>query len=388
MCPCPTTGAWKWLPSPRSGTSSTPRSASAIGRRSMPHPVRMPKLGLTMEEGTVVAWLVEPGQTVEAGQPLLEIETDKVVVEVEAPASGILGPALVAVGERLPVGTVLAHIYAEGEPIAERAPVRAPSPRPPTPPPEPPSLPAQRAPTPAASRPTPAAGRIFSSPRARKRARELGVDWRTLSGSGPRGRIIERDVLRHVQRTSSPAPTSAPGILLQATVQPDALFALHRQLGPHIRADGGLEPTMADWLALAVAHTLAADRDLLAALWPGSDEIGLGLLELDEHATVSAMMLPLRAGLGTVVQRRQAAQPASTDSPLLLLLDLSRTRIDSLSMALPPPHPALLALGRLQAAQAALTLAARPNRLPLPLAVRLLEQVCRRLDEPYLLINR
>jgi pyruvate dehydrogenase E2 component (dihydrolipoamide acetyltransferase) len=182
----------------------------------------MPKLGLTMEEGTVVHWLVAEGDQVEKGQALLEVETDKVVVEVEATAMGIIGPLLVGEGETVPVTTLLARIYAPGEKIEPEATALQKTGD---------EIPAPRI-TPVARRVAekegvdissiPARGpgerirardiqavqakrqgagslsrqRIFSSPRARKRARELGVDWRGLRGSGPRGRVVERDVLR------------------------------------------------------------------------------------------------------------------------------------------------------------------------------------------------
>lgn len=81
----------------------------------------MPKLGLTMEEGTVVRWLVAEGDRVEKGQPVLEVETDKVVVEVEATASGIIGPLLVGEGQTVPVTTLLARIYAPEEKIEPEA---------------------------------------------------------------------------------------------------------------------------------------------------------------------------------------------------------------------------------------------------------------------------
>src|SRR5512136_1906544 len=85
----------------------------------MPTDVIMPKMGLTMETGTVQRWLAGEGQRVEAGEAILEVETDKVVVEVEAPASGLLGALLVREGETVPIGTVLTQIYGPGEERAE-----------------------------------------------------------------------------------------------------------------------------------------------------------------------------------------------------------------------------------------------------------------------------
>lgn len=172
--------------------------------------VIMPRLGLTMDEGTVMRWLVAQGERVEKGQPILEVETDKVAMEVEAPAAGVMGPLLVAEGETVPVTALLARILIESElagrdllpPASPPAEALAQTTRQPT-------LPADSA---NAAGPTQAArpDRRFSSPRARTLARLQRLDWRRLSGSGPDGRIVERDVVAAIKARNDNRPAASP----------------------------------------------------------------------------------------------------------------------------------------------------------------------------------
>jgi pyruvate dehydrogenase E2 component (dihydrolipoamide acetyltransferase) len=146
--------------------------------------VIMPKLGMTMQEGTIVRWLKKEGEWVEKGEPILEIETDKVVMEVEASASGILAGISVGPGEVIPVTQTIAYICAPGEepsPIAERlARVETPVIE------RPPSLAERALP--------PRQVKVRASPAARRLARERGVDLSQVKGTGPEGRTTEADV--------------------------------------------------------------------------------------------------------------------------------------------------------------------------------------------------
>ena len=155
-------------------------------------------LGLTMEEGTVAEWLKQEGDSVRRDEPLLTVEMDKGTVEVPAPASGVVSRILVPVGTTVAVKTPIAEIETAAGSTSAAAPAAPAAP--------PPSVavssseftPASPAPVPAASAVTSNGGsgeRAFSSPRARMRARELGVDLAQLRGSGPHGRIVEADVL-------------------------------------------------------------------------------------------------------------------------------------------------------------------------------------------------
>jgi pyruvate dehydrogenase E2 component (dihydrolipoamide acetyltransferase) len=193
--------------------------------------VIMPALGVAQEKGTLLNWLKAEGQSVTKGEPLMEVETDKATVEIEAPASGILTNVTASVGDEVPVGNRIAVILAPGE-VATPAAVQDPHPRPlpkgegisqsrplsqrketgeglplpqgegaregrhatstPTPPAEP------------AASTAPDGGRLLASPAAKRIAREKGIDLATLHGSGPEGSIIAEDVLRAAAGETSP----------------------------------------------------------------------------------------------------------------------------------------------------------------------------------------
>ena len=173
----------------------------------MATPLPMPKLGLTMEEGAILKWRKDEGEAVEKGEIILDIQTDKVEYEVESPAGGLLLKTLAGEGDVVPCGVDVAVIGEEGEDVsgfgngaakAEAA----------EPPPEP-AAPVVEAPAASeAARPA-TAGRVFASPAARRVARELGVDFRILKGSGPGGRIVQADV-RAAAASGVPAAASGP----------------------------------------------------------------------------------------------------------------------------------------------------------------------------------
>jgi pyruvate dehydrogenase E2 component (dihydrolipoamide acetyltransferase) len=148
----------------------------------------MPSLGADMEAGTLVAWLKQPGETVERGQLIAEIDTDKGVIEVECFLSGVIEKLIIQPGEKVPVGTVMAIIQAEEQ--AEGAPVsrELPKEKEITAPPAPVSAVVQET--------QPEAARLRISPAARKAAEELAVDPATVKGSGPGGRITREDIER------------------------------------------------------------------------------------------------------------------------------------------------------------------------------------------------
>jgi pyruvate dehydrogenase E2 component (dihydrolipoamide acetyltransferase) len=130
----------------------------------------MPRMGLTMEEGTVIAWLKQENQPVAAGEPLLEIETDKSTVEIESPSSGILRQIIAKPGETVPVGAVIGYLAASGE-----------------------------------------VGKVKASPAARRIARQLGISLAHVAGSGPGGRIVAWNVADlSEQQTEKPVVKASP----------------------------------------------------------------------------------------------------------------------------------------------------------------------------------
>lgn len=152
--------------------------------------VVMPRMGLTMEEGTIVAWLKREGERVKAGEPLFEVETDKTTVEIEAPGEGILSRVLAQEGQTLPVGEVIGYLVAEGEAVPAAGPLSPAAPA--TPPGEQGRRAADRGGPAASARK--ADGRAKASPAARRLARELGVDLASVKGTGPGGRVVAWNV--------------------------------------------------------------------------------------------------------------------------------------------------------------------------------------------------
>lgn len=186
----------------------------------------MPALSPTMETGTLAKWLVKVGDEVESGTILAEIETDKATMEFESIDDGIVGKILVEEGaEEIPVGQLIAVLLEDGEDASAADSISADAPAPaaaaPAPEPEAASAPAEPTPAPAATpapAPTPApviaapvakAGeRVFASPLAKRIAEQSGYDISQIPGSGPRGRVIKRDVESF---TPAAAPMSVAG---------------------------------------------------------------------------------------------------------------------------------------------------------------------------------
>jgi len=161
---------------------------------------RMPSLGADMEAGTLVEWRIAPGDTVTRGQVVAVVETEKGAVDVESWQAGVVTGLLVAVGTKVPVGTVLATL--EGTAPATPAP-----PAPPAPVVTPAPVTAPRpAPAPA---PAPAAAHPPASPAARRRAHEQNIDLATVHGSGPHGEITVADVERSAAPSTPPPAVSA-----------------------------------------------------------------------------------------------------------------------------------------------------------------------------------
>lgn len=160
--------------------------------------VRLPQLGQTMEEGTVVNCLINVGDEIKKGDVIFEIETDKATLEMESPAEGFVKYVLAKIDETLPVGAPVLVLGDKDEDVPQSF-VDSLTGAAPTPP--------EAAPTaePAKAVPEPAkpAGRVMASPRAKKLAADLGVDLATITGTGPAGKITEQDV----QKAASGKPT-------------------------------------------------------------------------------------------------------------------------------------------------------------------------------------
>ena len=226
---------------------------------------RMPSLGADMEAGTLVEWLVKPGDRVKHGDIVAVVETQKGAIEIETFQTGQIEKFLVDVGTKVPVGTPLAEIRAVGEAkpaVAAVAPPPAAKPAPAAP------LLVQAAVRPPA--PPPAAAGARASPAARKLAEERGIDLSTIAGSGPGGAITYADAERRVGEAVAAPPEKkrAPWLDLDAMrMAIAAAMARSKREIPHYYLEHQVDVTVCEqWLAQKNAALPPDSRLLIGAL--------------------------------------------------------------------------------------------------------------------------
>jgi pyruvate dehydrogenase E2 component (dihydrolipoamide acetyltransferase) len=312
--------------------------------------VKLPRLGQGMESGSIVRWLKNEGETVAKGEPLYELDTDKVTQEVEADSDGVLLKIVIADGE-VDVGTTVGIIGAQDEDVSallqssQGGNGDAPAAAEPVPPPsEEPAAPAEDAPAPPSPAPAGAAGeRVKASPLARRIARERGIDLMQVVGTGPEGRVIAEDVEK---AAIGPATPSAPPAgaqpeveiveltstrktiarrlteawqapVFQLTVSADAtaLVATRQRMVELVR-EGETKPTVSDVLTRLVASALVRHRPVNANFVDGQ-------LQRFSAANVG---LAVAAPSGLVV-------PVIRDADRKSVLDIARDRADIVSRA-------------------------------------------------------
>jgi len=314
--------------------------------------VNMPKLGQTMEEGTVLTWLKRQGEAIAQGEPLVQIETDKVVCDVEASHAGLLHAILAREGDKIPVGKAIAVIAAAGESVNLDALLG-------TSPPSPRSGASALQEMAASTSNPPGHGRtaaataesrdIRISPAARKLAREHGIPLEYLQGTGPAGRIVIEDVERAVGAQTAAAPTAGVlrtiplsgmrGTIMQRMAQSWAQVAhvtevmeidmteavsLRRRRIAVWERDFGVRVSLNDLLTFAVSRTLREFPDLNARLEEQEitvlEDIHLGLAV----ATPEGLIVPVirhadQRSFGEIAQ--QSAQLAAKAQARALTLD-------------------------------------------------------------------
>ena len=226
--------------------------------------VLMPQMGYDMREGTVVRWYKQEGETVNRGEVIADIETDKATVEFEAYTGGVLGRIVAAEGVAVPVGNLIAIITEPGEAVPEpavAAPPAAAEPAP-APTPEPAAVVAQPAAAP------PADGQVRASPIARRLARERGIDLALLTGTGPNGRVVEQDVLDY-QPVAETAP--APAAASAAAAPADSRIELSRMRQTIARVTADSKSTAPHFYVTAeidMGKAMALRRDVNDAAAP------------------------------------------------------------------------------------------------------------------------
>jgi pyruvate dehydrogenase E2 component (dihydrolipoamide acetyltransferase) len=355
--------------------------------------VVMPALEMAQETGKLLAWRKKEGEAVKKGEPLLEIETDKAVVEIESPGDGFLAGITAHEGAVIPVGETIAWLVAAGEkPPAAKSP----------------AMPSARATSaaPAAARAAaaargaavavaPAQASAQISPKARRLAKELGVETGGLSGSGPDGTITAEDVQAAADAkrsgatssTQTPAASSAsstspageslsqiarlmaermtqswttvPHFFLTRDVDCTELMAAHKRLGPAVEKSNGAKLTVTDLLIAATARAIAK-HPVMNASWAGSGirhnpEINISLAMAVKDGVVGAVIHRAdSAKLGDIaVQRRDLTEraranrlrPADISGGTFTISNLGMYQVDAFVAIITPPQAATLAVG-------------------------------------------
>jgi len=251
--------------------------------------VVMPQLGETVTEGTVVTWHKKTGDAVKADELLFDVETDKVAMEVPAPATGVLKEVLVAEGETVAVGARLAVIEVAGGAATSSAPARAvaapasaSAPAPSVPPAVPPAR-AERAPRPGAGEPP-------LSPVVRRLIAEHDLDPATIEGTGRDGRITREDVLAAVERRAKPAsPAAKPAVAKSgAPGEIVPLSRIRKQIGAHMVRSKATSPHVLQAVEVDF-HAIEAARAARGAAWRAREGFGLTYLPFIARAAIEAI---------------------------------------------------------------------------------------------------
>jgi pyruvate dehydrogenase E2 component (dihydrolipoamide acetyltransferase) len=342
-------------------------------------PVTLPRLGQGMESGTIVRWLKSEGDTVEKGEPIYELDTEKVTQEVEADVGGVLLKILVTEGE-VPVGKTVAVIGEQGEelPQVEDAPVQAGAGTEPTPEETKP----KEVPVPAEA-PVAASGnggRIKASPLARRIAKERGIDLASLGGTGPEGRIVAEDVERAAVSPARPAGAvervelsalrktvarrmteawAAPAFQITMSADMTRAQELRARL---VERHPDQRPTVTDVLTKICAVALMRHRDV-NALYAGdavelqpSANIGIAV------ATERGLLVPVIPGSERLTVAEIAAaradlvsrardgklQAADLEGGTFTISNLGMYGVEHFIAVLNPPQAAILAVGAIE----------------------------------------
>jgi pyruvate dehydrogenase E2 component (dihydrolipoamide acetyltransferase) len=337
-------------------------------------PVILPKLGLTMDEGRLVAWLKKEGDRIEAGEILFEVETDKATMEVESPVSGYVRKLLVAPGDDVPVTQVIALISTTAdEPVTAPSAQVASAPPAAAEAPAVPDVPPAEAPTPPPVSSRSADERVVASPAARKRAQELGVDLASVRPAKG-GRISVDDVEAAQATVEAPAgdATRAPLSRMRRAIAERMThsfrdipqFSVSRDVdmtaANETRTAAGV--SYADVLIWAVARALR-DHPRLAMRYDAeglipADGIHLGIaVALDDGLLVPVLRDAEAKELAEISRERATLQEGARAGKLTLealvgavftISNLGREGVDRFTAIVNPPEAAILAVGRVR----------------------------------------
>ena len=352
----------------------------------MPISVVMPALEMAQETGKLVSWKKREGEPVKKGEMLLEVETDKAVVEIEAAGDGVLSAVTAKEGDVVPVGQTIAWLLKPGETVPIGGPQMQSGRKMDSAP-----AAAAAAAAPVAPEPASAAGAKIS-PKARRLAREHGVDIATLRGSGPGGEILAEDIMKAASAAPpaatarpTPPPTAAPSgspdvvssigrIMAERTTQSwtsvphffvtrevdaTALNATRERWIPIIEKSHGVKVTHTDLIVAAVARALHLHPRMNGS-WANdkisvNSHVNVALAMAVENAVVTAVIKDTdRIGLGDIAkQRKELAeraranrlQPADITGATFTISNLGMFNVDAFTAIIVPPQAGILAVG-------------------------------------------
>ena len=347
--------------------------------------VIMPALGVAQQTGTLLKWLKSEGESVAKGEPLMEVETDKATVEIEAAASGILANVTANAGEAIPVGQKIAVIIAPGETLAKErnAPPAALRQRPR---PQGDRRDEDLRPTSSHTAPTKTSSdasrcaRILASPAAKRLAQEKGISLQTLRGSGPEGSVLAQDVLRAAQAPGT-QPATARDLLPLSPMRRivGERMTQSKQSAPHFYLSMDIDMTMVinvrtelkergaesmpsinDFILLACARSLrefpAVNSTYTEQGIKVHADINIGMaVALEEGLVVPVIRNADRLTLTQLAQHsRELADKAQTKKlfPLdyeggtFTVSNLGMLGVDGFIAIINPPQCAILAVGR------------------------------------------
>src|ERR1700692_2369736 len=337
----------------------------------------MPAHEMAQENGKLWAWRKKEGESVSKGEPLLEIETDKAVVEVEAPGDGILAGVTAQVGAVIPVGETIAWLVAPGEKPPAKTASAAPAARA--------SSSSERTSVAASHVPEPAAVSSAPqiSPKARRLAKELGVDIGRIRGTGPGGVISTEDVQAFADSKQSVAPavsassgplsqvarlmaerttqswTSVPHFFLVRDVDAGALLEAQKKLDAETNKAQGARVTLTDVLIALLARTLAKHPQMNSS-WSGegirrNPDINIsvaiavkdGVVGAVVHKADTLKISEISAQRLDLSERARAGRlrPADISGGTFTLSNLGMFKVDAFSAIITPPQAAVLAIG-------------------------------------------
>lgn len=251
----------------------------------------MPALGADMDEGTLNEWMIKPGDTVTRGQIVAIVETTKAAVEIECWHDGVVGELLVPVGQTVAVGTPLATLLEPGEKAEPRAAAPALVTQSPAPEATHEQIPTA---TPQAAAPSPVGHRMWVSPVARRIAASLGVDLKTLTGTGPQGAITLHDVEHAAATAHHEAPKPAPVPKPAASAEPMSAAQKARARGEAMRASIAAAMSRSK---REIPHYYLADEIILdtALAWLTEQNAGLPITERMLSAVLQLKAVALAA---------------------------------------------------------------------------------------------